>query len=96
MNILRLLRGEDESDLALEAAALLVRRAGLEHLIDDATGAEVAAMVQAGNEIIKEQAVVFAATLLDPAHAFVPYDSGKALRAATKRAAFALSEGANG
>lgn len=84
--------GEGERRLALDAACLLVRRAGLEHLVMDVTGEELEALAHAGEELAKERAVLLVCALANQPRALAPFDGGASLREATKQAAFALSE----
>lgn len=80
--------------LALYDAALLLRRAGLEHLVTDATRAEVEALAAAGEQIKSELAVLFTTADRAPEVVAANYDGGLALaekrssdRRATLRAA---------
>lgn len=94
MSLLRKLAGRDESAFrkdphkALLDAALLVRRAGLEHLVTEAEPAEVLAMATAGERIAQERAALLFA---DPASALEPIDGGAAKREALLEEAFAIA-----
>lgn len=62
---------------ALLDAALLVRRAGLEHLVGTATLLEVQALALAGEHLQKEQLVDLTRALADPLAAISDVDGGK-------------------
>lgn len=77
----------------LKEAALLVRKAGLEHLVTEATEVEVKALAEAGEIVAKEHAVLLTVSLMDPASAVAPFDGGALLRRSVMRAALAASQG---
>lgn len=89
MNILKTIVDEEHP---LDTCALLVRRAGLEHLVVDPSCAEVQAMADAGDRLAMERAALQVAAFLAPAEAMRPFDGGASARALLKRAAYAASE----
>ena len=64
---------------ALLDAAILVRMAGLEHLVTEATRSEVVALALAGLHLGKVNAIDVAKALLDPEKTVAPIDGGAAL-----------------
>lgn len=64
---------------ALLDAAILVRMAGLEHLVTEATRAEVVALALAGLHLGKVSAIDVAKALLAPEEIVAPIDGGAAL-----------------
>lgn len=77
----------------LAESALVVRRAGLEHLVNTATLAEIMALADAGEALAKERAALVVVTLQNPAKAFAAFDGGSSLRREVMRTALALSRG---
>ena len=74
---------------ALLNAALLVRRAGLEHLVTEATEGEVLALAQAGEVLLEEHFAALVVALRDPARAIASLDGGATLRREVLRDALA-------
>lgn len=60
-------------------AALQIRRAGLEHLVQVTTQDELDAMALAGERLEDERAARFAQAVLEPEEALAPFDGGKSL-----------------
>jgi hypothetical protein len=78
--VLRL--AENETPEALLAAALDVRRAGLEHLVDaEVSPEEVKALGMAGDLLEVERALLFRKALADPESLERAFDGGRARRA---------------
>lgn len=80
---------------ALLDAALLVRRAGLEHLVQGPTRVEVEALARAGELVTQERLADLVAKLRHPAAALAPFDDGRALTDEVFAAAFAASREEN-
>jgi hypothetical protein len=82
MSVLRQLVDADrlKKDPAAELldAALVVKRAGLEHLVTEATGVEVHALAKAGEILAKERIAALVLALSDPTRAIAPFDGGAA------------------
>lgn len=83
------LRDKKRAARALMNAALLVRRAGLQHLVTEATEAEVLALAQAGEVLQGEQLAAIAVAVHDPALAVQPLDGGATVRRQVIRDALA-------
>jgi hypothetical protein len=80
--------------LALPEAALLLRRAGLEHLVTGfPSPEEVQALANAGDVLELERAAALARAIHDRGAALAPFDGGACVRAETKALAYALSRG---
>lgn len=77
-----LARKHDERELgaALLEAAMQVQRAQLAHLVTEATGAEIAALADAGDLLAQERSLRLVKALLDPADAFAFSDGGRMKR----------------
>jgi len=76
--------GDDAQTLAeLDRAALLVRRAGLVHLVTDVTEVEAEALARAGVTVAREDAILLVDALLDPPAALEPFDGGASKRQQT-------------
>lgn len=82
------LREENES-LAIFEAALLVRQAGLEHLVTEATEEEVVALACAGERLVAEHATVLARAFRAPEEVSRIFDKGESLRRSFMRHALA-------
>jgi hypothetical protein len=81
---------------SLEYIALLFRRAGLEHLLEEPLSFdEVQALADAGDMLKLEQNACLVKMFLHPAKALAQFDGGAALRVETKSLAFALSSKRN-
>jgi hypothetical protein len=78
---------------ALLEAALLVRRAGLEHLVLGPTRAEVLALAQAGEAIAKERVALLLAALENAPAFLADFDGGARARNLVMEAALELSKG---
>lgn len=72
--------GQDDPFPFIDQAALLVREAGLEHLVGEATLFEVRAMTRAGARIEKDRAAARAVAFHDLPAALRPYDGGELQR----------------
>ena len=81
MSLLRELIADEEFErdahAALVNAALLVRRAGLEHLVSDATLVEVEAMALAGERLADERLASLVNALEKPEDAIAAIDGGR-------------------
>jgi hypothetical protein len=86
-----LLRRMVDDTHSLDAMALLVRRAGLGHLVSDASPDEVQALADAGDRLFLERVACALKSLGNPAKALAPFDGGAALRAETKALAYEVS-----
>lgn len=87
MSILRMMQVEGSGVEGLLDAALLVRRAGLEHLVTEAEPREVLAMVQAGEILAHERASLAAKAIQQPLHFEALMDGGDKLIAYTVESA---------
>jgi hypothetical protein len=68
--------------------ALVVRRAGLEHLLEDVTVEEIDALCRAGTSLLKEQVAYIVAAIRAPEEALRPFDGGAAARQQLRVTAF--------
>jgi len=82
-----------DEEHSLKDMALLVRRAGLEHLVTEADSEEIIALAAAGDELEMERAAYLAKALADPAEALRAFDGGAAIRARVKALAYEISWG---
>lgn len=90
---MNLLRQMVDGKHSLEDMALLVRRAGLEHLVEDPSEAEVRALADAGDRFVLWKIAALIAGLEHPAEVLRPFDGGERLKAEVKALAYALSDG---
>ena len=88
MNLLRLMVDKQHP---LPDMALLLRRAGLEHLVDEASVEEVLALAEAGDRLVQERTAYLVYCLARPHEASRPFDGGAGARLVLKEAAYALS-----
>ena len=88
------LRSITDKDHPLGDVALLVRRAGLEHLVQDPNLEELLALAEAGDRISQERMAYLVFCLQRPHEALRPFDKGSSARLVLKQAAYALSRSA--
>lgn len=71
----------------LRDAAVLVHKAGLQHLVTEATLAEVRAMAEAGDLLEEERRLRLVHAVLEPGEAFRKVDGGRLQRSIMKSVA---------
>jgi hypothetical protein len=95
MSLLRELVDEsafrENAERALLNAALLVRRSGLEHLVTEASHAEVLAMAQAGEILAKERVAQFLSAVENVPGFLAEFDGGARAREVVMDAAIAFT-----
>lgn len=83
------------SSLENRNLAMLVIKAGLQHIIVDPTPGEIQVLSQASDEVFMERVAYLVKALQDPSAALKPFDGGAAAREEVKRIAWSLSAGGN-
>jgi hypothetical protein len=85
------LKSITDEEHKLEDMALLVRRAGLEHLIVDPDQEELLALANAGDRLAMEREALRIVCQAAPHEALRPFDGGAMARKILKERAYALS-----